>query len=149
MSAGIHNPFAPKVKTVPKISKYEIGDLDSEGHIGLKPPTISLDGVNYVITFIGTDKLENVGEKLISLVYDVAKEHTNYLTKRGIFVGPKVTREDERALTVGGRQLTVYAPEDCLNEEAIYRRVAHALLGLPIKAILTKHHVTIMERSIA
>lgn len=147
MSTGIHNPFAPRVKSPKKINKHEIGDFDTESHVGAVPPSISLDGKNYVITFMGTDKVEDVSDKLLSLVYDVAKVHTPQLAKRGIYVGLRVVKEDERALTSKGRQITVYAPEDTSREENIYNRIAHALLGLPIKNILAKHQVQLMERN--
>jgi len=149
MSVGIHNPFAPRVKPVKKIDRHNIGDFDTESHIGKVPPTISLDGKNYVITFIGTDKVEEISTKLISLLYDVAKTHAPQLAKRGIYIGPRVVKDDERALTAKGRQITVYAPEDTSREEIIYNRIAHALLGLPIKNILAKHQVKVMERSMA
>jgi hypothetical protein len=147
MSAGVHNPFAPRVKPTKKISKHEIGDFDTESHLGKVPPSVSLDGKNYVITFIGTDKVEDISDKLISLLYDVAKVHTPQLAKRGIYIGLRRVKEDERALTSKGRQITVYAPEDTSREEIIYNRIAHALLGIPIKNILAKHQVKLMERN--
>ena len=149
MATGVHNPFGPTPKKVRKRDKHELGDLDTESHLGAKPPTVSLDGINYVITFIGTDKVEDVGNKLISLLYDVAKVHAPQLAKRGIHVGLRITKDDERALTYKGRQITIYAPEDTSREEVIYSRIAHALLGLPIKNILDKHQVTLMPRSMS
>lgn len=148
MSVGIHNPFAPRVKPKKKIDRLNLED-DTEAHIGVKPPTVSLDGINYVITFSGTDDISTLGEKLIALVYDVAKKHTYQLAKHGVYVGPRLVNDDERALTYKGQQITVYAPEDTTREESIYRRIAYALLGLPIKDILAKHQVKIMERSVS
>jgi hypothetical protein len=147
MATGVHNPFGPRQKPPNKISKHEIGDFDTESHLRRVPPTVSLDGLNYVITFVGTDKIDEVVDKLIALLYDVSKTHASQLAKRGIFAGPRIVKDDERAITSKGRQVTVYAPEDSSREEAIYSRIAHALLGLPIKNILVKHQVKLMERS--
>lgn len=150
MATGIHNPFVTPEKPKPKekkIDKFEIG-RDTQEKILTIPPSVELDGRSYVLVFSGIDDIKEAAEKLMSLMYDVAKKHESYLARFGIYVGLRIVKEDERALTLGTRQLTVYAPEDCHNEEAIYRRVAHVLLGLQETEIMKKYQARVFERSI-
>jgi hypothetical protein len=150
MATGIHDPFAPPEPRKPKekkISKYEIGQDTHDGR-KVVPPSVELDGRSYVLVFHGVDNLPDAANKLMSLMYEVAKKHKVYLAMLGIHVGLRVVKDDERALTIGSKQLTVYAPEDCHHEEAIYRRVAHALLGMQVKDILKQFDARVFERGI-
>ena len=147
MTAGIHNPFAKKAKREPKIDKFDIGDLDTE-NLPPTSPKIHLDGGKYVITIKDADTVEGAIERILSLMYTVAKTHESSMNRNGVYVGPKLVSDSERALTHKGRQLTVYAPEDCLKEEAIYRRIAYTLLGIPLKATYAKMGVEVYERSV-
>lgn len=150
MTTGIHNPFAPPEPRKPKekkIDKFEIGH-DTQEREQIAPPSVELDGKSYVLVFYGIETIQEAATKLMSLLYEVAKTNRPYLERFGIYVGPRIVKEDERALTLGGRQLTVYAPEDCHSEEAIYRRVAHALLGLPVRDMLKRFNARVFERGI-
>lgn len=147
MKAGIHNPFAKRVVKEEKISKYEIGEVDTDAPIRIGPK-VHLDGGRYVIIIKDTDSAQIAIERLLTLMYTVAKTHERALNMNGVYVGPKLINMDERALTNKGRQLTVYAPEDTASEEAIYRRIAYTLLGLPLKTTYAKMGVEVYERNI-
>lgn len=147
MTTGIHNPFAKKEKRDPKIEKFAIGDLDTDVPPPLDPK-VHLDGGRYVITIKNADTVEGAIERILTLMYTVAKTHESSLNRNGIYVGPKFVSDNERALTHKGRQLTVYAPEDCLKEEAIYRRIAYALLGIPLRSTYAKMGIEVYERSV-
>jgi hypothetical protein len=150
MSTGIHNPFAPK-KSVKKkkIDKISIGDVDTEQTSTYIPPTVQLDGGSFVLVMVNVDTIEKATNRLMDLMYQVAAKHSADLHRRGICVGPHLVREDEKAITLGGRQLTVYAPENNVDEEIIYRRIAHALICLPISDILKHNNVQVYERGVS
>lgn len=146
MKSGIHNPFAKKSDKEDKISKFELGDIDTD----TPPPTpsmVHLDGGRYVIHIRDAEDISAAVERLLTLTYVVAKTHERELNLNGLYVGPRFVKETERALTRNGRQLTVYSPEDCAGEEAIYRRIAYTLLGLPLKQTYAKLGVEVMERN--
>jgi hypothetical protein len=147
MKIGIHNPFAKRVVKEEKISKYAIGEVDTDAPTRVGPK-IHLDGGRYVIIIKDTDSAQIAVERLLSLMYTVAKTHERSLNMNGVYVGPRLVNTDERALTNKGRQLTVYAPEDAISEEAIYRRIAYTLLGLPLRTTYAKMGVEIYERNI-
>jgi hypothetical protein len=147
MTAGIHNPFAKKEKKEPKIEKFAIGDLDTDNPLPVVPK-VHLDGGRYVIIIKDADTVEGAIERILSLMYTVAKTHESAMNRNGVYVGPKFVSESERALTHKGRQLTVYAPEDCLKEEAIYRRIAYTLLGIPLRSTYAKMGIEVYERNV-
>jgi hypothetical protein len=147
MPAGIHNPFAKRVPKEAMISKFEVGDLDTELPVNVSPK-VHLDGGRYVITIKNTDSAQVAIERLLTLMYTVAKTHERVLNLNGVYVGPRLVNNDERALTNKGRQLTVYAPEDSISEESIYRRIAYTLLGIPLKTTYAKMGVEVYERNI-
>lgn len=146
MPAGVHNPFAKRVPKEKKIEKFEIGDLDTDVPIEVSPK-VHLDGGRYVITIKDADSVQTAIERLLLLMYTVAKTHEKSMNLNGVYVGPKFVTENERALTHNGRQLTVYAPEDSIREEAIYRRLAYTLLGIPLKSVYAKMGIEVYERN--
>jgi len=146
MKSGIHNPFAKKENKEAKISKFEIGDIDTDVPPAI-PAVVHLDGGRYVIRIKDAEDVPTAIERLLTLTYVVAKTHEKELNLNGLYVGPRFVKDTERALTKNGRQLTVYSPEDCANEEAIYRRIAYTLLGLPLRQTYAKLGVEVMERN--
>jgi hypothetical protein len=146
MKSGIHNPFVKKEDKEAKLSKFEIGEIDTDVPQPI-PPVVHLDGGRYVIHIKDAENVSAAVERLLTLTYAVAKTHERELNLNGLYVGPRFVKDTERALTRNGRQLTVYSPEDCAGEEAIYRRIAYTLMGLPLKQTYAKLGVEIMERN--
>jgi hypothetical protein len=140
---GIFNPFVTK-KPQKKNPKSSIEQINEEEGI-IVPSTVTLDGDSYGITFKGVDTPEDAAERLVGLIYEVSLQHKEELNRHGVSAG-EPTKDDEVALHANDKHISVYIEDNVQDEVPVYRRIAHALLQLPIQKILRAHAAQIYER---
>jgi len=140
---GIFNPFAKKKKPKknPKSSLEEVNEAEGI----YVPPSVTLDGDSYGITFIGLDDPKDAASKLVKLIVEINKTHPEELNRRGIYVNKKC-EPDELLLKDGDESITVYVGNDTQTEIPAYRRIAHTLLSIPVRELLVENQVSLYER---
>jgi len=148
---GIFNPYAEK-KPPPKRKNLTLDrGISLAEEMGMTEPesSIRLDGGSFILELRQLD-LKDVPGRLGNLLKDVIQEHPAHMSDRGIQLVPRKEQfnanEDELVLPTPTGHLIVYVGSE-MNEDAAYRRIAHALMHLPIKNILAKHQARIIVRS--
>lgn len=152
MATGIHNPFKDPVKKVKKPEFTATFDSDDSEKVAPTPPSIILDGGSYGIEIIGVTTPLDAGKKLLELLYSLDDAHKRKLRQQGVNVlspgsdVPDKLPVGQLMLVIGGKAIIVDVDPSYVNETPVYRRIAHAIIGLGINDTLKRHRMRVFTR---